>query len=138
MLVGWLLQMACSEGGNHSGQNASSMGAGGADGSLGWCDIEPILEAKCQRCHRDPPENGAPFALLDYDDTQVMGSVPRHQVMRSMVSAGFMPPVTAELSPPVEPLTCSEKTTLLSWLDAGAPAPSEACSGVEPVQLPCD
>jgi hypothetical protein len=136
--MGWLLQTACSDAGNRTQQNAGSMGAGDAGGNAGWCDVAPIIEAKCQRCHRDPPENAAPFALLDYDDTQVMGSVPRYQVMRSMVSAGFMPPVTAELSPPVEPLTCSEKTTLLSWLDAGAPAPSRACSEVTPVLLPCE
>ena len=29
-------------------------------------DVEPIMQAKCQQCHR--PNDIAPFALLTYDD----------------------------------------------------------------------
>ncbi|HEV8548931.1 MAG TPA: hypothetical protein VGQ57_07885, partial [Polyangiaceae bacterium] len=28
-----------------------------------FCDAFAVIERKCQRCHGDPPANGAPFPL---------------------------------------------------------------------------
>jgi hypothetical protein len=99
------------------------------------------LQDKCQRCHRDPPENGAPFALITYADTQVKhDTTPRYELMQAAVTSGFMPFVAAELDPPVASLTCEQKETLLAWLEADAPpAPSDDpdCEMVVPQQLSC-
>jgi hypothetical protein len=51
-----------------------------------------------------------------------------------------MPPLWLEVEPPVEPLSCSEKATLLAWVRQGAPPPpgdDESCFATTPVELPC-
>ena len=101
---------------------AGETGSGGDDGAPEIpCAVRRVIEAKCQRCHTDPPENGAPFALLTWDDTRApYGRVPVYEAMLVAVESGFMPLTELELSPPVEDLTPAEKTTLLRWLEAGA------------------
>jgi hypothetical protein len=87
-----------------------------------WCEAEAVLEAKCQRCHGDPLENGAPFPLVTYDDTQVeVAGQPRWMKMQHVLETDFMPPkFLPDLEPPVEPLTEEEKQVLLDWLDESA------------------
>lgn len=93
------------------------------------CDIEDILQAKCQRCHQSPPQNGAPFQLLQWEDTQkVYLGKPIHLRMFNAVTSGFMPFTALPLDPPVEPLTPAEKTKLLDWLSqCGPPVEATAC-----------
>jgi len=108
-----------------------------------WCDVHAVLACKCQRCHTDPQQNGAPFPLLTYEDTQepIGTGSRRWQRMRSAVALDFMPPTFFDdLVPPVEMLTEFEKATIIGWADQGAellgpaectpPAP-EACPKVE-------
>lgn len=106
-------------------------GKGGAPSEphVTWCEALRVLEAKCQRCHGDPPKNGAPMPLVTYEDTQATWSATQdvHHVMERAVSSDFMPYVElneppASLMPPVEPLDAEEKATLLAWLRAGAKA----------------
>lgn len=104
---------------------------------LTWCDVAPILEARCQRCHTDPQKNAAPFPLLSYDDTQEEA---RYEQMGDAVDRDFMPPLWLVLDPPVDPLSCREKATLLGWVDQGAPPPPDddtSCFETSPVELPC-
>lgn len=104
---------------------------------LTWCDVEPILEAHCQRCHTEPQQNGAPFPLLTYEDTQ---EDERYEMMGGAVGRDFMPPVWLDVDPPVQPLPCSEKQTLVTWVDQGAappPANDPSCLVTSPVLLPC-
>jgi len=92
----------------------------------GWCAAQVVIQAKCQRCHGEPTEYGAPFSLLTYADTQVVdrkGS-PRYEKMKAALEAEYMPPQFLELSPPVEALTESESATLLAWLSAQPPLDS--------------
>lgn len=95
------------------------------------CEIDAILEAKCRRCHQDPPQNFAPFPLLTWEHTQAdHNEIPIHQRMFNVVSSGFMPYMGSNppLDPPVEPLTPQEKATLLDWLDdCGPPVEAVAC-----------
>jgi hypothetical protein len=101
--------------------NAQGGEAGGSAEPAFPCDVSRIIQAKCERCHSDPPENGAPFPLLSWEDTQKpYGRVLVHDAMLVAVESGFMPLTELELSPPVEDLTTSERTDLLSWLRAGA------------------
>jgi hypothetical protein len=102
-----------------------------------------VLEAKCLRCHSEPPENGAPFSLVTYSDTRE----PRpsgelvHETMLRVVSTNIMPPTSGSFEPPAQPLTCRERTTLLDWLEAGGPRPADndpSCAGFEPTLLDCE
>ena len=92
------------------------------------CDVQRVLEAKCQRCHGDPQQNGAPFPLLtlehfhaDYFDVAI------HQRAAMAVESGFMPLPSTTIMPPVLPLTDEEKTILLDWLNAGAEGVMATC-----------
>jgi len=111
------------------------------------CDALAVVQAKCVRCHSDPPQNGAPFSLVDYAATQELAPSSkdpertRADRMLSAVDLGYMPDTQLALDPPVEPLTCEEKTTLLAWLRAGAEPPPDAardCHGIKTHLLACD
>lgn len=135
LLGAWIVASSCGNGGGNS--NGTQTDGGGSDAELTWCDVLPILEARCQRCHTDPQENGAPFSLLTYDDTQDEN---RYEHMGEAVDRDFMPPLWLEVDPPVERLSCSEKATLLAWVDQGAPPPpegDESCRSTSPIEVPC-
>lgn len=95
----------------------------GPTGSVTWCQVSNVLQAKCQRCHVGTGLLGAPFPLVTYDDTQVRepsGDRRRWQVMQIMVEQNFMPPNDPRLNPPAEKLTSDERTTLDVWFAEGA------------------
>jgi hypothetical protein len=107
----------------------SDSGAGGDSGTLvPFCDALVVIRAKCQRCHQDPPQNGAPAPFLTYEDTQAQygsSGLKFSELMVDDVGKGFMPLVSLNdppttLMPPVEPLTAQEKATLMAWLEQGA------------------
>lgn len=63
--------------------------------SYTWVDdVEPIIQRRCVSCHTTPTVNGAPFALLSYQDTQ--GPAPAggliYERMAARMVAGTMPP----------------------------------------------
>lgn len=136
------LTLACSSGAPEtpptSDTHVSQADAGG------FCDAFAVMQRKCLRCHGNPPANGAPFRLDSYDATQVRsrdGSQVRSDRMREAVLSGYMPPVKLLVEPPVEALTCEERTTLLAWLDEGAPPPPDSdprCESAERALLACD
>lgn len=107
-----------------------SVGAGGADPGtpILFCEALDVIRAKCQRCHQDPPKNGAPAPFLTYEDTQALygtSMLKYSDLMVNDVAKGFMPFVALNeppnpIMPPVEPLTAEEKATLLGWLEEGA------------------
>ncbi len=114
---------------------------------VGFCDAAAVVAAKCVRCHSDPPANGAPFSLQSYDamtEPAPTASDPgrtRADRMRAAVESREMPYVALALDPPVEPLSCEERTTLLTWLDAGAVPPADgdfACATRRAALLACD
>jgi len=94
-----------------------------------FCAAHVVLRDKCQRCHQDPTQNGAPFPLLSYADTQVVDrkGVPRFQKMRAAIESDYMPPTFLELEPAVEPLHESERVALLGWLSSEAPLDAPDC-----------
>jgi hypothetical protein len=81
-------------------------------------DVAPILQAKCQQCHR--PNDVAPFALMTYDDAVTYS----RDIQASM---------TLKTMPPWKPvpgfnefqnsyaMTDEERNTVLSWIAAGTP-----------------
>lgn len=129
-------------GGNDGGTEPGNSGGSGGSGSADFCDALAVLRSKCHRCHQDPPQNGAPFPLLTYADTQAEHATGDlvYERMLAAVESGIMPPTAGMFDPPPEPLTCREKTTLLDWLKAGAPRPrgnDPSCEGLEPRLLDC-
>jgi peroxiredoxin len=81
-------------------------------------DVAPILQNKCQACHR--PGQVGPFSLLSYDDARR-----RSAMLGEVVEDRRMPPWHADprhghfendrsLSP-------QERATLLAWVEQGAP-----------------
>lgn len=112
-----------------------------------FCDAFAIVQHKCTRCHADPPVNGAPFALDDYAAIEApspSSAEPerrRADRMLSAVRANRMPDTELTLEPPVEPLTCAERTTLIGWLADGAAPPAggdPTCAHAQPKLLNCD
>ncbi len=81
-------------------------------------DVLPVLENKCQSCHR--PGEAAPMSLLDYKGTR-----PWAKAIKSAVVQRKMPPW------PADPhfgkfendrhLSEADINTLTAWADAGAP-----------------
>lgn len=88
-------------------------------GSITWSrDIQPIVERRCQTCHR--PGEIAPFSLIDYHDVVAWGPM-----IAEVVSEGRMPPWHAD---PTHGrflndarLDPKEKQSILSWIAQGAP-----------------
>jgi thiol-disulfide isomerase/thioredoxin len=79
-------------------------------------EIAPILQARCQTCHR--PGEAAPFSLLTYDDAA------RHaRMIKEVTSQRRMPPWAADprhgkfVNDPR--LNRDEIETLASWVDGG-------------------
>ena len=106
----------------------STGGVGDSGGAIPFCDVLAIMVAKCQRCHSDPPQHGAPVPFMNYEDTQAPYYMTDQTFSDAMVFAvdnDFMPylglngPPT-NLMPPVEKLPADEKATLLGWLKQGA------------------
>lgn len=137
---------ACSEHepelGHIGGAGSSGAGDGGSVCAPGPsvaapaypCEIFDILSRRCHRCHTDPPQNGAPFPLLTWEDTQeeYFGGKQRWQFMKNAIKSDFMPLTALALDPPVQPLTAEEKATLLEWVECARPVEKVACPDAGP------
>ncbi len=81
-------------------------------------NVEPIVQARCQGCHR--PGEAAPMPLLTYSDTR-----PWAKAIKQAVVTGKMPPWSADSSVGHfrndRHLSAAEIDTLVKWADAGAP-----------------
>jgi hypothetical protein len=112
-----------------AGGDTSAAGEGGEGEPDFPCPVRRIIETKCQRCHQDPPRNGAPFPLLTWENTRAeYGTRLVYEAMLPAIESDFMPFTQLELDPPVEPLTPDEKSTMLDWLESGAPSvPGPSC-----------
>jgi hypothetical protein len=101
--------------------------------------VDAVLEHKCRRCHNAPDVvakcvaagtcANAPFPLLVWGDTRRdLGGVRPIDFLYDAVASDSMPcSFCKNVSPPVEPLTATEKRTILNWARACAPAGSAAC-----------
>lgn len=111
---------ACGGDGEAGDPAQSSDGGAGDSGQstdeLTYCDVEPIVDRYCVRCHSDPPQNDAPMALTTWEAIESV-----RERASDLVAGGFMPFTGLNLTPPVEPLPQEEKALLLEWLDSGAP-----------------
>ena len=81
-------------------------------------DVEPILQAKCQQCHR--PNDIAPFALLTYDDAASYADDIHLQVGNKTMPPWKPVPGIGSFRNSYA-LTDAERQILLDWTSAGAP-----------------
>ena len=81
-------------------------------------DVEPILQKRCQGCHR--PGEAAPMSFLSYPDAR-----PWAKAIRNAVLQGKMPPWLADPAHGKfandSSLSAREREVLAAWADAGAP-----------------
>jgi hypothetical protein len=83
-------------------------------------DVAPILYRSCIRCHR--PDEIAPMSLLTYNDAR-----PWARAMKERVSKREMPPWFIDKTIGIQKykndpsLSDAEITTIVKWVDAGAP-----------------
>lgn len=109
--------------------------AAGEPAAIPGCVLQ-VIQDKCQRCHGDPLQHGAPAPFFTVDDFQARyfnSDSKWWQIAAQQVEDNAMPFVALNalpepIMPPVEPLTADEKATLLGWLKAGAlPARDGEC-----------
>ena len=102
----------------------SAQQSSGAGGSVTFTrDVAPILQRKCQGCHR--PDSVAPMSLLTYEDTR-----PWARAMKARTGLrglrGAMPPWGIEKDIGIQQfkndrsLTEAEIATIAKWADSGA------------------
>jgi uncharacterized membrane protein len=117
----------------NDGAAGASEGAGAAGSTQqrvpDWCEARAVLIDKCQRCHSDPPEHGAPYPLVTFEDTQRLDSAgnPRSDRIAAAVESDYMPARFLTLKPPVEPLTPDQRELLLAWCRSGTPNAGADC-----------
>jgi cysteine-rich repeat protein len=98
------------------------------------CDVQSVLQAKCQGCHGQPLMGG-PMPLVTLADLRADSPAPNAgtpvwQRVKVRISdapgpIGPMPPSWA----PTGALSAEQKATLNSWLEAGAPGATCAAPG---------
>jgi uncharacterized membrane protein len=88
-----------------------------------YCEVKPVLDAHCVRCHAVPAQQGAPFSLATYASLRdFYGDQVIYERVSEAVTSGVMPPTRLDLQPPVEPLAQDEIALLSEWALAGAPS----------------
>jgi hypothetical protein len=90
-------------------------------------DIAPIIASNCVRCHRDPPQNGAPatFRLDMCEDASATVLGASTQAPR-IVARGATEGATAMPPPPAAPLSDRQIEILDNWRANGAPCTDTA------------
>jgi Redoxin len=93
--------------------------------------VEPILQKRCQNCHR--PNTETPFALLSYRD-----AVMQAETIAEVVEDRRMPPWYAVHDQEIinkRVLDDSERETLLRWVKGGTPK-GDPAKRPEPLKFP--
>jgi Trehalose utilisation len=81
-------------------------------------DVAPILQARCQGCHR--PGEAAPFSLLTYDQARPWAKAIKEAVLARKMPPWFADPHYGKFSND-RSLPQHEIETLRAWVDGGAP-----------------
>ena len=81
-------------------------------------DVAPILQKKCQMCHR--PGEAAPFSLLTYDEARPWATSIKRVVQQKIMPPWFADPGYGHFAND-RSLSAKEISTLVAWVNAGAP-----------------
>ncbi len=79
--------------------------------------VEPILQARCQNCHR--PGEAAPMSFLTYKDTRPWAKAIKEAVLLRKMPPWFADPAHGNFSNDRR-LSQNEIDTLVAWADSGA------------------
>lgn len=151
MLLRWvrvgfvLLMVSCNSGGGDptdgkpAQKDSGPLNCGDAGAGTSFpCDIAPIIEKKCQRCHNSPDViakcfadktcDMGPFPLLTWSDTRRHFATQRVvDFLPEVIERKVMPEMNVDIQPPVEPLTDDEYKKMVSWVRSCAPPAAAAC-----------
>ena len=81
-------------------------------------DVEPILQRRCQTCHR--PGDIAPMSLMTYEEVRPWAKAIRSAVVQKKMPPWFADPAHGAYRNDPS-LSEPELETLIAWIDAGAP-----------------
>lgn len=88
-----------------------------ADAPTFYRDVLPILQKRCQECHR--PEQIAPMAFTTYKETRPWAAAIRKNVLSRRMPPWFADPCCGKFSND-RSLTDAERQTLATWAEGGA------------------
>jgi hypothetical protein len=91
----------------------------GATNVTFYKDVLPIMEKNCQSCHR--PGEIAPMSFLTFENTRPWAKAIKANVLKKKMPPWFADPRYGNFSNDRR-LTPAQIDTLVSWVDAGAPA----------------
>jgi len=99
---------------------ASGLLAGGSrpDSVTFYRDVLPVLQARCQECHR--PGEIAPMAFLSYKETRPWAKAIKEAVLTRKMPPWFADPGYGHFTNERK-LTDAEVHTLTAWAESGAP-----------------
>jgi hypothetical protein len=117
-------------------------GAGGAGATDLPCDADTFFAEHCRGCHSEPPKYGAPMPLGSHADLHAPAVSEPTRTVAELVGERTNDPDRP--MPPDGLLPADVRAPLEAWLAAGAPASSEGCDPIDPVDpmvgpehLPC-
>ncbi len=80
-------------------------------------DVEPVLQANCQQCHR--PGEAAPMSLLTYEEVRPWARAIHEAVALNRMPPWFADPAYGEWTN-AHVLTADEKRVIAEWVESGA------------------
>ena len=95
-------------------------------------DVLPILQERCQSCHR--PGTSAPMSLLTYEETRPWVRSIKQKVLSRAMPPWFSDPTVGHYDQDPS-LTDAQLQTIVRWADLGAPK-GNAADAPRPVQWP--
>lgn len=113
---------ACSD---SNGGNTKDAGASGVPNLP--CDVQTLLQTKCQSCHGNPPIGGAPMALVTHADLTA-ASTKDPKLTNAQIAVQRMQDSVRPM-PPDGTATPDDVATLQKWIDAQYP--KDTCAGVD-------
>src|SRR5215470_12524011 len=93
-------------------------------------DVLPILQSRCQDCHR--PGEAAPMSLLTYQDARPWAKSIRQAVVTKQMPPWFADPHVGKFAND-RSLSQAEIDTIIAWVDSGA-KPGNAKDAPKPKQ----
>lgn len=119
-LLGCLLAACGDDGRDGADVDASQADADTTPSTPLPADVDDVLTRRCRECHTNPPDNIAPFALLDWEDTQAQAigypkGTPIYEVMQLRIHDPEFP-----MPPAKREMTDADRKVIDTWIDAGA------------------
>src|SRR3954453_327643 len=81
-------------------------------------DVAPILQQRCQSCHR--PGEAAPFSMLTYQETRPWAASMKEAVQTRKMPPWFADPHYGKFAND-RTMPQSEIDTIVAWVNGGAP-----------------